>query len=54
MMTRSARVNLLIGTGHVLSHFYLLVLPPLFIAWQRQFGVSFAELGLAVALMKPS
>ena len=28
-----------------------LCLPPLFIAWQSAFGVSFAELGLAVALM---
>ena len=51
MVGRGARVNLLIGTGHFLSHFYLLVLPPLFIAWQKEFGVSFAELGLSVALM---
>src|SRR6185437_12562840 len=26
-------------------------LPPMFIVWQREFGVSFAELGLALALM---
>ena len=32
---RSTRVNLLIGNGHFLSHFYALCLPPLFIAWQR-------------------
>lgn len=50
-MGRNARVNLLIGTGHFLSHFYVLSLPPLFLAWQRTFGVSFAELGLSVALM---
>ena len=31
--------------------FLRLCLPPLFIAWQSAFGVSFAELGLAVALM---
>ncbi len=46
-----ARVNMLIGSGHFLSHYYQLCLPPLFIAWQHEFGVSFAELGLAMALM---
>lgn len=51
MISRANRVNLLIGTGHFLSHFYMLVLPPLFIAWQSEFGVSFAELGMTVALM---
>jgi MFS family permease len=48
---RDARVNALIGCGHFLSHYYQLCLPPLFIAWQRAFDVSFAELGLAIALM---
>src|SRR5260370_28045412 len=48
---RDARVNLLLGTGHFLSHFYQLCLPPLFIAWQQAFDVSFAELGLAMAIM---
>jgi FSR family fosmidomycin resistance protein-like MFS transporter len=46
-----ARVNLLIGTGHFLSHFYMLCLPPLFIVWQREFRVSYAVLGLSAALM---
>ncbi len=46
-----ARVNALIGSGHFLSHYYQLCLPPMFIAWQGAFGVSFAELGLAMALM---
>ncbi len=49
--SRDARVIALIGTGHFLSHFYLLCLPPLFLTWQAEFGVSFAELGLSVALM---
>ena len=49
--SRDARVNALIGTGHFLSHFYVLCLPPLFLSWQRTFGVSYAELGLSVALM---
>jgi MFS transporter, FSR family, fosmidomycin resistance protein len=48
---RDARVNVLLGTGHFLSHFYQLCLPPLFIAWQQAFDVSFAELGLAMAVM---
>ncbi len=51
MLSREARVNLLIGTGHFLSHFYQLCLPPLFIAWQQQFDVSFAELGLAPVVL---
>jgi predicted MFS family arabinose efflux permease len=48
---RDARVNALIGCGHFLSHYYQLCLPPMFIAWQPAFGVSYAELGLAMALM---
>jgi MFS transporter, FSR family, fosmidomycin resistance protein len=48
---RDARVNALIGSGHFLSHYYQLCLPPMFIAWQQAFGVSYAELGLAMALM---
>jgi FSR family fosmidomycin resistance protein-like MFS transporter len=46
-----ARILALIGTGHFLSHFYMLCLPPLFLTWRDEFGVTFAELGLAVALM---
>ena len=48
---QDARIIALIGTGHFLSHFYMLCLPPLFLTWRDEFGVSFAELGLAVALM---
>lgn len=48
---RDARVNTLIGCGHFLSHYYQLCLPPLFIVWQQAFHVSYAELGLAMALM---
>ena len=50
-LSRSTRVNLLIGNGHFLSHFYVLCLPPLFIAWQTAFHASFAQLGMTVALM---
>ncbi|MBP0463533.1 MFS transporter [Roseomonas sp. PWR1] len=48
---RDARIIALIGTGHFLSHFYMLCLPPLFLIWREEFGASYAELGLAVALM---
>jgi MFS family permease len=50
-ISRSTRVNLLISNGHFLSHFYVLTLPPLFIAWQHAFDVSFAQLGMTVMLM---
>ena len=48
---RDTQVNLLLGSGHFLSHFYQLCLPPLFIAWQQAFDVTFAELGLVMAVM---
>ena len=48
---RNLRIIALIGTGHFLSHFYMLVLPPLFLVWREEFGVSYAALGLSVALM---
>jgi MFS family permease len=35
----------LISTGHFMSHFYFLVLPPLFLYLRDEFGVSFTELG---------
>ncbi len=48
---RDIRICALIGTGHFLSHFYMLCLPPLFLSWRDEFGVSYGALGLAVALM---
>jgi len=50
-LSRSTRVNILIGNGHFLSHFYVLCLPPMFLVWQGAFHVSFAELGLTIMLM---
>ncbi len=50
-LSRSTRVNILIGNGHFLSHFYVLCLPPMFVVWQNAFNVSFAALGLTIALM---
>lgn len=34
-----------ISTGHFMSHFYFLVLPPLFPFLKQEFGVSYTELG---------
>jgi FSR family fosmidomycin resistance protein-like MFS transporter len=51
LSSTTVRVNAVIGTGHFLSHFYQLSLPPIFLAWQSAFGVSFAQLGLSMALM---
>jgi MFS transporter, FSR family, fosmidomycin resistance protein len=50
-LSRSTRVNILIGNGHFLSHFYVLCLPPMFVAWQDGFHVSFAQLGMTIMLM---
>jgi sugar phosphate permease len=48
---RETRVNALLGTGHFLSHFYVLSLPLMFLSWQKTFDVTFAELGLAITFM---
>ena len=48
---RDARIIALIGTGHFLSHFSMICLPPLFLVWRQEFNVSYATLGLAVSLM---
>jgi MFS family permease len=38
-----------IGAAHFVSHYYGLVLPPLFAFVRADFGVSYTELGLAIA-----
>ncbi len=40
-----------IGSGHGFSHFYLLVLPPLFPLLKQEFDVSYAALGLLISLI---
>ena len=45
---RDAKVIGLISAGHFFSHFYLLALPPLFLFLQRDFGISYVALGLAM------
>jgi MFS family permease len=48
---RNARVLAVIGSGHALSHFYLLALPPLFPLIKAEFDVSYARLGLLLTLL---
>ena len=47
-------VAALIGSAHVLSHLYLLALPPLFEFLKAEFGASYAALGLLVTLFNLS
>ena len=46
---RETKVVGLICTGHFMSHFYLLLIPPLFPILRETYGVGFTELGLATA-----
>jgi FSR family fosmidomycin resistance protein-like MFS transporter len=48
---RDAKVMSLIGTGHFVSHFYILLLPPLFPLLKDEFGVGFVGLGFALAVL---
>ncbi len=41
----------LVSAAHFISHFYQLVLPPIFPLLTEVFGVGYAELGLVVSLM---
>lgn len=45
-----ARTIALVGLAHGTSHFFHMLLPPLFPLFVREFGVSYAELGLLVTL----
>lgn len=47
---RDARIIGVIGIAHGGSHFFHLILPPLFPALQASLGVGFAELGLLVTV----
>lgn len=46
---RSARAMGLICGGHFFSHFYMLLLPPLFPVLTEVYGVGFTELGLVIS-----
>ena len=45
-----ARTIALVGLAHGTSHFFHMMLPPLFPLFVRDFGVSYAQLGLVVTL----
>ncbi|MGQ0663022.1 MAG: MFS transporter [Pseudomonadota bacterium] len=45
---RDLKVLSLIGSGHALSHFYILALPPLFPLLLMEFEASYAALGLII------
>jgi FSR family fosmidomycin resistance protein-like MFS transporter len=44
-------VQSLIGSGHALSHFYWLALPPLFPVMQAELGLSYTALGFLLTLL---
>ena len=48
---RDLKVISLVGTAHFFSHFYILVLPPLFPLLRDAFGVGYTALGLALAVL---
>jgi FSR family fosmidomycin resistance protein-like MFS transporter len=48
---RDLKLISLIGTAHFFSHFYILVLPPLFPLLRAEFGISYTALGLALAVL---
>jgi len=53
-VARDLRIVGLIGAGHFLSHFFQLVVPPLFPLLKAEFGVSYTDLGLAMTLFYAS
>jgi MFS transporter, FSR family, fosmidomycin resistance protein len=46
--TTDTKVIGLVGAAHFVSHYYILVLPPLFLLIRDEFAVSFVELGAAL------
>jgi FSR family fosmidomycin resistance protein-like MFS transporter len=44
------QVMSLIGTGHFFSHFYIMLLPPLFPLLKDEYGVGYIALGFALAV----
>jgi MFS transporter, FSR family, fosmidomycin resistance protein len=42
------RIITLVSAAHFVSHYYILILPPLFLLIRAEFGVSYVELGIAL------
>ena len=49
-LRQDARTIGMVGVGHGVSHFYQLILPPLFPLMKDDLGVSYAALGLIIAV----
>ncbi len=47
---RTRKIVALVSAGHFYSHFYMLLLPPLFPMLREVYGVGFTELGFAVTV----
>ena len=50
LQRREHKAIWLVGGGHLISHFYQLVLPPLFLLIKPVYGVSYAELGFVMSV----
>jgi FSR family fosmidomycin resistance protein-like MFS transporter len=48
---QDVKILTLISTGHFMSHFYFMALPPLFPFFKAAFGVSYTELGVLMSLI---
>lgn len=48
--SRDAKIIGLVSGAHFVSHVYMLVLPPLFAFVRAEYSVSYAELGIAIAV----
>ena len=48
--TSDTRLVAGVSTAHFVSHFYMLVLPPLFVFVKDDYGVSYTEIGLAITV----
>ena len=44
-----SKVVVSVSAAHFVSHYYILVLPPLYAFVRNDYGVSYTELGLALA-----
>ena len=47
---RDLKIISLVGAAHFMSHVYVIMLPPLFLFARAEYGVSFTELGFALAV----